>query len=119
MKTMTRFPKRVRLLKAEEFKQVFRKAYRSKDNYFTVLAHEKKVGDAKLGLAISKKVIRKAVSRNRLKRIIRESFRQSQSEIGRADYVVMAQGLSDKTANQELFRSLANHWDNLTKKCAE
>lgn len=118
MITAARFDKRARLLKADEFTQVFRKAHRSRDQYFTVLAKSKTVGQAKLGLAISKKKVKKAVSRNRLKRIIRESFRLSQKKLVCADYVVMAQQGCEKSSNKQLFISLTNHWKKITEKCA-
>ena len=114
-----RFERRARLLKAEEYTQVFNKAYRSRDQYFTVLAKPKSIGRAKLGLAVSKKRAKRAVSRNRLKRIIRESFRLSQSIIACADYVVMIQQNSEKISNKQLFVSLEKHWLNLKKQCAD
>ena len=117
MISVARFEKRARMLKADEYKQVFNKAHRSKDQYFTVLAKPKNKGLAKLGLAVSKKNAKQAVSRNRLKRIIRESFRLSKNAIACADYVVMVQQNSDKTSNKQLFLSLEQHWQNLTKKC--
>lgn len=115
---MARFDKHARMLKAEEYSQVFNKAHRSSDQYFTVLAKPKNNGFVKLGLAVSKKKARRAVSRNRLKRIIRESFRLSKNTIACANYVVMVQQKSEKVSNKVLFLSLEKHWQNLTKKCA-
>jgi ribonuclease P protein component len=54
---------------------------------------------SRLGLAISKKQIRRAVDRNRLKRHIRESFRHHRKRLTGLDLVVMARpaaGLADK-----------------------
>ena len=111
-----RFERCARLLKAEEYSQVFNKAFRSRDQYFTVLAKPKNIGRAKLGLAVAKKKAKKAVSRNRLKRIIRESFRLSQGAIACADYVVMIQQNGEKISNKQLFLSLEKHWQNLPSK---
>jgi ribonuclease P protein component len=119
MISVARFEKRARLLKAKEYSQVFDKALRSRDQYFTVLAKPKNSGRAKLGLAVSKKNAKKAVSRNRLKRIIRESFRLSQNTIASADFVVMIQQNCEKISNKQLFLSLEKHWQKLTKKCAD
>ena len=119
MDSTARFEKCARMLKAEEYTLVFNKAHRSRDQYFTVLARPKDTGHVKLGLAVSKKKAKKAVSRNRLKRIIRESFRLSQNLIACADYVVMIQQNGEKVSNKQLFSSLEKHWQNLTKKCAE
>ncbi|HHO59635.1 MAG TPA: ribonuclease P protein component, partial [Thiotrichales bacterium] len=85
----SRFSRHRRVLKAEEFKAVFDQAVRSSDAYFTVLARANQRSQARLGLAISKKKARLAVSRNRLKRICRESFRQS-GDLYPADFIVLA-----------------------------
>jgi ribonuclease P protein component len=114
-----RLQKRARLLKASEFNRVFDKAVRSSDQYFTVLARQNEIGYPRLGLAISKKRARLAVTRNRLKRIIRESFRQKQYEISCADYVVLAGHKSCSTNNTRLIQSLEQHWQKLNKLCAK
>ena len=118
MKSMARFNKHARMLKADEYSQVFNKAHRSSDQYFTVLAKSKTTGQVKLGLAVSKKKARRAVSRNRFKRIIRESFRLTKNTLACANYVVMVQQKSETVPNSQLFLSLEKHWQNLTKKCA-
>ena len=114
-----RLQKRARLLKASEFNRVFDKAVRSSDQYFTVLARQNDIGFPRLGLAISKKRARLAVTRNRLKRIIRESFRQKQLEICCADYVVLAGPRSSSANNSRLIHSLDKHWQKLNKLCGK
>lgn len=44
----------------------------------------------RLGLAVSRKVDRRAVGRNRIKRIVREAFREQRSQLADADYVIVA-----------------------------
>lgn len=112
-----RLQKRARLLKAAEYKYVFDSPVRSRDNYFTVLARLNGKPYPRLGLAISKKNAKLAVSRNRIKRIIRESFRQAEN-LSNADYVVMTTPKGDKSTNQELFASLNKHWHKIITKCA-
>lgn len=114
---MTRFSKRVRLLKPAEFSRVFKKAHRSSDRQLTILAALNDVGFPRLGLAISKKHARRAVDRNRIKRLIRESFRQNLASLPSADFVVMAKPLTKTASNQEVFDSLAMHWRRLAKLC--
>ncbi|MDX1507243.1 MAG: ribonuclease P protein component, partial [Woeseiaceae bacterium] len=70
-----RFGKNRRLPDAAAFGRVFEKARRSRDTWFTVLSRDNELACARLGLAISKKHCKKATARNRLKRIVRESFR--------------------------------------------
>ena len=114
-----RLQKRARLLKASEFKRVFDKAVRSSDQYFTVLARQNDIGIPRLGLAISKKRAKLAVTRNRLKRIIRESFRNKQHELCGADYIVLAGFKSNRATNSRLIQSLEQHWQKLNKLCVK
>ena len=114
-----RLQKRARLLKASEFNRVFDKAVRSSDQYFTVLARQNDIGSPRLGLAISKKRAKLAVTRNRLKRIIRESFRLNQHELFCADYVVLAGQRATSANNCRLIQSLEQHWQKLNKLCAK
>jgi len=71
---------------------------------------------ARLGTAITKKRVRLAVKRNLLKRIARESFRQTRDKFN-ADYIVLAGPQCLKASNQQLFESLTRHWQSLNKKC--
>ena len=114
-----RLQKRARLLKAGEFKRVFDKALRSSDQYFTVLARPNDLEYPRLGLAISKKKAKLAVTRNRLKRIIRESFRQMQHDLCRADFIVLVGPYSNTADNRRLIQSLQRHWQKLNKLCAK
>jgi len=111
-------PKQAKLLKAVDYNHVFDKSVRSSDRYFTVLARPNERPYARLGMAFTKKKVKLAVTRNRLKRITRESFRLTQDKYN-ADYVVLAGAQCAKASNQELFQSLVKHWQQLNKKCAE
>lgn len=113
----TRFSKRVRLLKPAEFGRVFKKAHRSSDRQLTILAAPNNLGYPRLGLAISKKHAKRAVDRNRIKRLVRESFRLHFSELPAADFVVMAKPVTKQALNQDVFSSLQFHWHRLTKLC--
>ena len=114
-----RLQKRARLLNASAFDRVFARAARSSDQYFTVLARQNDLEFPRLGLAISKKRAKLAVTRNRLKRIIRESFRHKQHELYCADFIVLAGPKSAKASNSRLLYSLEHHWQELNKLCAK
>jgi ribonuclease P protein component len=75
-------------------------------------------GEARLGLAIAKKQVRRAVDRNRIKRVVRESFRHHQQELASMDCVVMARRDTSAAANEELLASLQQHWRRLMKRQA-
>jgi ribonuclease P protein component len=105
-----RLQKEKRLLNAAAFGRVFKKATRSRDKWFTVLCRENEMDVARLGLAISKKNCRHATDRNRIKRVVRESFRQHQTSLSGLDVVVINQSAACSAVNRQLFDSMAGHW---------
>jgi len=104
------FPRLNRLTEAAAFDRVFKQAQRSGDRFFTVLFCRNNLGYPRLGLAIAKKRVRRAVARNRLKRIIRDSFRQAKNQLLGVDIVIMARDQAEPATNGELFTSLKKHW---------
>jgi len=114
-----RFKKRARLLKPADYSRVFEKALRSSDRLLTILAASNDLGYPRLGLAISKKNAKRAIDRNRIKRLIRESFRMHQINLPAADFIVMAKPDTKRVDNQEILKSLEHHWNRLIKQCAK
>ena len=114
-----KFPRHARLLKPAEYSRVFKKPLRSSDRLLTILATANETGHARLGLAISKKNARRAVDRNRIKRLIRESFRLSQDRLPAIDMVVMAKPVTRTVDNRQIDQSLKHHWNRLCKLCAK
>jgi len=111
------FPRLHRLNKPGEFQRVFAKAQKSSDRYFTVLAASNEFDHARLGLAIAKKNIKKAVDRNVIKRTVRENFRIQQN-MGNIDVVVMARRDALDASPDILIKSLEKHWLKLVSRCA-
>jgi ribonuclease P protein component len=104
------FGRELRLLSAADFKAVFSQPKRSKDACFTVLARANASGRPRLGLAIAKKHVRLSVARNRIKRLVRESFRRHSHELQGLDIVVLAHRGTAGKSNSQLTDSLSNHW---------
>jgi len=102
---------------AASFDRVFRNAARSRDRYFTVLARSRGGGVPRLGMAVSRRVDRRAVARNRIKRLVRESFRHHKDHLDDLDLVVLARRECVAADNAELLASLKHHWHRLSR-CA-
>ena len=85
-----RLTRQSRILKPSEYKFVFNNGSMTKGKYWQVMATKTNTSKARLGLAISKKIHRLAVERNRFKRIARETFRLQQARLASWEFVVMA-----------------------------
>ena len=112
-----RFPRARRLTRPYEFRRVFDKPYRSVDACFTVLYRPNGLDYPRLGLAITRKRVRHAVARQRIKRQVRESFRLGQRLLNGLDLVVLAREGTAKHAKDELRASLTKHWQRIHDRC--
>ncbi|MGH8120524.1 MAG: ribonuclease P protein component [Gammaproteobacteria bacterium] len=107
--------RRNRLAHPDEFRMVFRSPVRSEDGKLLFIARRNGLGYPRLGLAIPRKRIKRAVTRNRLKRLIRESFRKHRGVLGGVDIVVTVTADLDKLDNKSINESINRHWNKLTK----
>ena len=111
------FQRAFRLTKPSEFRRVFQRPIVSSDDCFKVLARINEAGAARLGLAVSRQVDRSAVGRNRIKRVIRESFRQWNATSSTAcDIVVLPRSQAASICNRKLDQSLTRHWLRLDQR---
>jgi len=108
------FTSTYKLIKAIEFKRVFKKPVVSSDQFFKILARLNQEENSRLGMAVSRQVDKRAVGRNRIKRVVRESFRHRYSaENVHLDIVVLPKRVTATICNKRLFRSLQGHWSRL------
>ena len=111
-----KFPNQARLTSRSDFSYVFARPSVSKDRSFRVLSRGNGRAECRLGMAVSRKVCKHAAGRNRLKRIIRESFRIHREEIagkGGHDIVVLPTVHAATICNKALFESLRDHWQKI------
>lgn len=113
------FPKCAKLLKPAEFKHVFNAAKRAGDRYLTIFYTANQLDHPRLGLAISKKVSKLAVDRNRIKRLARETFRLKQPQLQHADFVVLARPSAVKADNAIIIASFNKLWAKLDANQAD
>ena len=111
------FPTQLRLGKPADYKKVFAKPVKSTDRFFTLLAIPNEFDHPRLGLAIAKKNIRKAVTRNVIKRAIRENFRLQQQTLINIDVIVLARRDAANASPELLRKSLDKHWLKLINRC--
>ncbi len=82
------FPRAVRLLKPVEFERVFAENERARTESLWVMVRPNTRGQARLGMVIAKRLLPRAVDRNRVKRCVRETFRLQRRDLPAGDYVV-------------------------------
>ena len=75
------------------------------------------LGHARLGLSVGVRAAGGAVTRNRLKRLLREWFRFHQDSTPACDVVVNARPAAKDATPALLARSLDAHWDKMRKRC--
>jgi ribonuclease P protein component len=78
-----------------------------------VHAHPNGLPHARIGLTVSRRVSLRANRRNRLKRLIRESFRHHQTQLKGLDIVVVARAPANQAELSVLRSSLQQHWQSL------
>ena len=111
-------PAQRRLRRKSDFEAAYARGRRFGNGFFAVTARPNDISGARLGLAVSVKNAGSAVERNRLRRIIRESFRLHQHELPALDLVVSTRGRARDAAGAELHSSLIALWKKVTEQCA-
>ena len=110
-----RFPAWRRLRRKTDFDSAYARGRRLGDRFFVLLASPNETGAARLGLAVATKVAGNSVERNRLRRLIRESFRLRQHELPCLDLIVSARSPARSMRNAELRASLNGLWDRVVR----
>lgn len=112
------FPTEARLRQKSQFDAVYARGHRLGDGYFTVVTRANDVAGPRLGLAIAVKVAGNSVRRNRIRRLIRESFRLHRHELPHVDLIVSARTPARTAAAPALRASLEALWIRVSEQCA-
>ena len=115
MKALT-FPKSNRLLKPSDYGKVFDDVQlKVPHRNFLILAAPNTLGHARVGLIFSKKNLRHAVQRNRIKRQVRETFRLQQG-LPALDIIVLGRQGLNHLENPDVRAALNDIWRRVKKK---
>lgn len=98
-----KFPKSARLLKHRDF--FFRPYHRFHAEKFTFVFTER--GKTRMGISISKKVLPRAIARNRVRRLLKEAFRLNKKKFSGLDVHVVGR------------KELSLDWKSLTRAHVE
>lgn len=77
-----------KLRKTDEFSSVFRFKCLQRGEFLDLYAAPNDLDHPRLGLIVPKRILARAVDRNRIKRILREAFRLMQADLGNLDVVI-------------------------------
>jgi ribonuclease P protein component len=108
-----RFPRSCRLINKAEFKSVFDEPKKVSQHYLLALYKPNEKPYARLGIVVGKRVAKSAVSRNTIKRVLRESFRHNQINLTGLDIIVIARQQCDTLDKSTLHRGIDRLWEKL------
>ncbi|MCE5233834.1 MAG: ribonuclease P protein component [Mizugakiibacter sp.] len=106
-------PRGARLRRAADFAALRSAAGRLSSRYFQIRYGVGGAACARLGLAVSRRVSKRAVERNRIKRLVREAFRQARAELPPLDLLVIARAEAVTQPGPVLLDDLARLWTRL------
>ena len=96
-----------------DFTALLEGGHRYNDTRFVIYYRPNTANGARLGLAVSKRVARKATRRNQLKRLLRETFRSLSWRLPPLDIFVLLKPLAATVDGTELRTSVARAFDHL------
>jgi ribonuclease P protein component len=106
-------PREARLRRPSDFAALRTSSGRAGGRCFHMRYRDNDLGHARLGLAISKRVSKRAVERNRIKRLLRESFRRVRHQLPAVDMMVMAREQAAGVPGPQLLAELDGLWKKL------
>lgn len=104
------FPRAARLLRPQDFARLRDNSRRVGSRNFSAQVGASAADGARLGLAISKRVSKRAVRRNRIKRLARDSFRHARADLPAFDILLIARSGADLEDNASLRGELVVLW---------
>jgi ribonuclease P protein component len=114
------FPRSNRLLTAADFRTVFDDVrVKAPSDVLLLLARPNEKDQPRLGFILSKKNIKHAVQRNRVKRFTREYLRCHQQDIPPMDIIFMGRKGLDNLDDQQLHQIISKQFKKLVKRASK
>ena len=110
MSTALGLPPAARLRRAADFAALRHAPGRLDTRFFLIRYRTSEAGCARLGLAVSRRVSKRAVDRNRIKRVARESFRVVRTRLQAFDVLLVARQQAANAASEALRADLDAAW---------
>jgi ribonuclease P protein component len=107
------FPKKNRLVSQADYDSAFKNAKKIGQQALVGLYKPNHLELARVGIIVSKRVAKSAVIRNRIRRIVRESFRSYQNQLKGFDIVIIMRHSSCILTRSELREAIDKLWEKL------
>lgn len=104
------------MLTPAQFKSVFSNPIKASSAEITLLAIPNSEQHPRLGLTVAKRYVKRANQRNRIKRVIRDSFRLNQHDIPHLDIVVLVRNGVIEMENAEINKLIEKLWRKLSRR---
>jgi len=111
--TIFGFPRSHRLITKAEFKRVFDEPLKVSQRCLMILCRLNQKKYARIGIIVGKRVANSAVARNRIRRIVRDSFRFNQERLVGWDIVVIARQQCDTLSKENIRKGIDDLWEKL------
>ncbi len=100
-----KFGKEQRVVSQKDFNEIFTGKNKRFHGQYITLVYRKYIGDerrVRLGVVSPKRVFKRAVDRNRAKRLLRESFRMLQHNLEAGDYILISRSYILRAKSQDV-----------------
>jgi len=112
-RALLQHPRSARLLRPGDFTALRQSGKRIATKYFQCEFRPNSTPSARLGMAVSRRVSKRAVERNRIRRQIRETFRLQRPNLPHCDILIIARTSAATTDSRILRAELTDLWRKL------
>jgi ribonuclease P protein component len=112
-----RFPPQRRLRRPAEFKRAYAQGRRLGNEFFTVNALPNGLSIPRLGMSVAARNLKHAVARNRIRRLIRESFRAHSASLPAFDLVIGVRAAVLGAESARVRERLETLWHKIAALC--